>query len=303
MRLISLLFLILFSLSCVQESAPVRPDRQTPGLGGDLNNGDYVLKSQSFRVIGKAQISDLAIQNAIQAGQDIEEVYYFDLPQINLHDDGVNPKTDTPSVVHAMRPPLECGKESANRSLSELSVDCQTENGDNASWIGKDKATSGEGVWRLITKRSGIEVWQDVTTGLIWSDVVDSVNWCEATGNKEDGNTVDCIDYDSEEVFDLCRLEIPDYRDGKGRINSTDPDDADIVKWTVPTRNEFLQADLNGARFVLPAFKSNKRFWSSTVDSSNRDFAWTFRGEDGVLDSRKRDTNQHVVCVGRVLRN
>ena len=72
------------------------------------------------------------------------------------------------------------------------------------------------------------------------------------------------------------------------------------ITWRLPTRADYLQADLNGLRFVLP--RTDAAVWTATVSGENRENAWSIIPKTGELTSVVRSTNLAVRCVGRRLK-
>ena len=79
-----------------------------------------------------------------------------------------------------------------------------------------------------------------------------------------------------------------------GKITSVS---SPLVRWRLPTRSDWHQADMDGLRYVLPNLTAS--FWSTTVDSTNRDAAWYFYGVTGYTFNDFRDSSYAVRCVGR----
>lgn len=100
------------------------------------------------------------------------------------------------------------------------------------------------------------------------------------------------------------------YDDAKGQMGklSTTP-----VRWRLPTRNDFNQAEINGIRSVLPdmgiegykrpspdtSLGTTSSFWSASVYSFSRNFAWFFNGNIDNVNINNRNNNNSVRCVGR----
>ena len=72
------------------------------------------------------------------------------------------------------------------------------------------------------------------------------------------------------------------------------------VKWRLPNREEFLQADINGARSVLVDSGSN--LWTASFDKQfgGEYKAWAINHKDGILASTLIDEELDVRCVGVV---
>jgi len=148
------------------------------------------------------------------------------------------------------------------------------------SWKGKAKGISGEGQWDLISKADNLKVWRDNTTGLLWSDKLsEKVTWKTASG--ADGKKVDRA----------CQIKTS-LVSALGKITAKE------VYWRLPTRNDFLQADINGARFVLP--NTDEVYWTANFKDSTSQEAWTIEQKTGILSTLDIATAMSVRCVGIV---
>lgn len=210
---------------------------------------------------------------------------YEAIPSVSLSDDGLGPTTHVHTVIHGA---LTCGSGTAFTSIQARIADCAAKNSALlASWTGQASGTGGEGDWKLVTKNAAGEVWLDGTTNYLWSDrISDAANWCNASGNNEtpvSGTTIDCKTLGGQ---NLC-----------ANVLTTGISDNE-VSWRLPTRNDFLQADLNGARFVLPNV-DEVAFWTATVSGANRDEAWMMSMSAGILSAQNRSSTHGVRCVGR----
>ena len=76
------------------------------------------------------------------------------------------------------------------------------------------------------------------------------------------------------------------------------------VKWRLPTRNDFLQADLDGLRFVMKKENETLGLWTSTIRgaSQKRSEAWVYHSLEGTLSADDLDTEHAVRCVGAPVR-
>lgn len=219
------------------------------------------------------------------------------------------------TVVKATRPSTDCGMSGA---ITARIADCVAENGAVATWSGATKGLAGEATWKLVTRKNGSETWRDERTGLLWSDNMPSgsYNWCRASGSSGGGPLAedDPSDYcdnagyqDQTTPYSVCAevagFQSPDgedyaagtsYADAKGGMGLLS---ATSVRWRLPTKTDYMQADIDGIRFVLP--NMNNAFWSASVYSSTRDYAWVFSGYDGVMYYEFRISLNGVRCVGR----
>jgi len=103
--------------------------------------------------------------------------------------------------------------------------------------------------------------WKDEITGLIW-------------GPKLEGK------FNFEEAVSEAL-----------RINELD------LKWSVPTKKEWMTAEIHDFREVLPDIKD--WFWSSSPSPDGSDLAYFFGGNNGVVGYDFRDSTSSVRLVGR----
>lgn len=226
-----------------------------------------------------------------------------------------------------------CG--TAVTSVANKIINCETHNANATPWNGGANGISGEGSWTLVTVYSaslaeGIqcdtscyEVWRDDRTGLLWSDkLADTVggntdySWCKATGSnfssdtgnpyREDdpSNYCDSATYQNQTQSpapvslcfeDSAWLSTPTAADPmKGNMHKHSG--SATVKWRLPTKQDFEIAEHNGIRHVLPnmAFW----FWSASVYTRDRIYAWLYVGSYGYVGFYFRDSATAVRCVG-----
>ncbi len=231
---------------------------------------------------------------------------------------------------------VDCG---TTGSVEERIANCADEdsdstvkNGDDATWDGSKKSNTAHGTWRLVT-RSGVnsEVWRDERTGLLWSarivsgDLVSGgTTWCQAAGNNEAANGI------CNNITNQPNLANPRSICGEGAENGITRSEALAgedwdtgvyhvkkggiglneggVNWYLPSREDYMQAYVNGMGYVLPdllddAFGSTY-YWTSSVISGNLDNAWYFvayANGGAYVDVNSRDTaaGTGVRCVGR----
>lgn len=191
-----------------------------------------------------------------------------------------------------LSPEKSCGNENdakiniatRHNNCKEVQVDLNT-----VTWAGRKNGISGEGDWRLIsnsayiedTKQYNKQVWQDMTTGLLWSEVIYKISWSEASGIDSFADTRPC----------LAKSDSPKHE--LGRIHPS------IVSWRLPNRNEFLQADLDGSRFVLPNTlpdSEDNLVWTASYAEDN--MAWAINVSTGQLVKKSIDDELAVRCIG-----
>ncbi|MES2526787.1 MAG: hypothetical protein V4598_06855 [Bdellovibrionota bacterium] len=205
-------------------------------------------------------------------------VGYRTVPSMALDDEG----TDTKNIrtrTSLGRPTVDCGM-GPDAAISARISDCSTLNGTKATWNFLN-SSAGESIWRLVAKVGTAEMWLDIRTGHIWSDIVATTNWCNASGNKETGTSVNCL---LQGTNSTCV--------GKGILGFPG------IKWRLPTRNDYLQADLNGIRFVLKA--AGSPFWTATLNSASADRseAWAYNQAQGTIEKAGMIEDRQVRCIG-----
>ncbi len=281
MKTVALVLVLAFAASC--EDVGDRGAKATPRFEAAETETANAVRSQLFRIAGTTVLSaqeETKNATALPVG-------YNDIPNIMTSDDGI----EGDAVDQAPRPTVECGTGVDLLTLAQRLRDCANKNAAQAEWKGVINGTSGEGTWKLVARAaSEQEIWLDETTGFMWSHVVSSSsNWCKAASNNEgpvSEGGINCSEIQDSEP--KC--------DGKSFLGIP----ASQIAWRLPTRNDFLQADLNGARFVLPKVKT--QVWTATVSSTNRDNAWSIVPETGLLLAQPRSATLGVRCLGRRLK-
>lgn len=253
---------------------------------------------------------------------------YHPVPRIGSSDDAYNLTTQVSLVDRTGWGATTCGTAQAN--IGARIADCAVVFGANATWDGRQKGHNGEGVWRLVTRTGnasagkGREVWQDQSTGLMWSSVVSSgLNWCKASGssNSAESNII-AGNFNEDDPNDICdnsfyqnqtTSPISACEDAVG-FSSTDPDidnggkaglsrsSTPKVAWRIPTIYDYMVANHDGLRFVMPdALNANTtgQEWTATIDSTDRLKAWLFDPTTGTRSKDERSFNYAVRCIGR----
>ncbi|OFZ51350.1 MAG: hypothetical protein A2428_06835 [Bdellovibrionales bacterium RIFOXYC1_FULL_54_43] len=231
-----------------------------------------------------------------------QEYSYFDSdgyrarPVVAKDDDGSN----AVNVTFAVRPSVNCGTTQA--TIAEKISDCATQNGANASWNGATKANGGQGPWRLVTRGGGYEVWRDERTKLLWSDALAYTSWCRSAGNIENAGGIDCApggfsqpatpESWCAESAGFVTPATYDSRKGNMGVGTTPS-----VKWRLPSRADWMQAEVNGLRFVLPSMGTS--WWTTTIQAVSRNNAWYFDGTNGFFGNAARNATYNMArCVG-----
>lgn len=209
-------------------------------------------------------------------------------PDIRFDDEG----SDGRSVSNRddlTRPTTVCGINSAD-TLAQKITDCVDKNKDLATWDGKVHATAGESTWNLVslyeTTAGLAEIWYDQRTQMVWSAIVAAeVNWCQAAGS---------IEGLSENIGINCSA-LSKGQDTCGDLNLAE---APKIRWRLPTRNDYLQADIDGLRFVIKKTMTN--FWTATVssDTKARKKAWGYNLAAANLMAEEMTELRPVRCIG-----
>lgn len=213
------------------------------------------------------------------------------VPDIRFDDDGSDGKNVTFRTA-LTRPAFPCGLV-LTATLAEKIADCalKEKNGPLASWSGMTHANSAEANWSLVVlsedTKGTYEVWVDKKTGMVWSDTItNEANWCEASG---------ALQGESDNVGVNCPTL------GKGQSLCTNLSVAELTKvqWRLPTRNDYLQADIDGLRFVV-SNKGINSYWTATAssDTVKRDKAWTYIMPQGGLLPEPMNIKKRVRCIG-----
>lgn len=252
-----------------------RGETFTPPFSEDT----FVVPTQAHRTAERAVIESRAFNNLAVAGT-LPEGYRI-IPLMASDDEGAS--LTNPRTRRALgRPTIDCGL-GETLVISQRISDCAGKNQTRATWNGV-LGNAGEATWRLVARSGTLEVWLDTRTRLLWSPVVATTNWCEAAGNnlQEDGPIVNC-----QELGKVSSCV------GKVILGLSN------VVWRLPTRNDYLQADIDGLRYVLPTAGSAGS-WTATLDSSagSRNLAWVYVDDQGILKSSLLPESKQVRCVG-----
>lgn len=279
MKLIQLSTILVFTtiLGCGDDAGGKRRalvEVDTPGLTTDV----FIVPSHMHRTRESSNLLEShTANNEIIAGTLPLDIYRV-VPSMALDDEGTNSKNVLTRTALG-RPFTDCGI-APNATVGTRVDECGRINGPTASW-NYVFSSAGESVWRLVAKSGNAEVWLDIRTGHIWSDILDTTNWCNASGNQETSPAVNCNTLANNiTCVGKAVLGIPG------------------IKWRLPTRNDFLQADLDGIRFVLKSASTS--FWTATMDSSsfNRSEAWTYNQAQGTLEKAGLTDLRNVRCIG-----
>lgn len=290
MKNVIALVLLTSLVSCGDDVAKgKRNGTKSPGTSTPITAETATIHSQMHREKG-ASILTYAEEIKKTLANEISAKLYRSIPSMEKDDEGSSENVIT--IEDIGRPNTVCGTGTGFIGINARISDCSKKNADKASWDGKLYGASGEGTWKLVVNTGTKEFWLDEKTGMVWSHVLATVNWCKASGNTENNTTeivVDCNDIG--EALSSCSGKIFD-------------EVGDQIKWRLPTRNDFLQADINGLRFVMKKEAEATGLWTATIRaaSSGRNEAWVYNSKEGTITSGLLTTNRHVRCIGAPIR-
>ncbi|MCM2349767.1 MAG: hypothetical protein NDI69_07085 [Bacteriovoracaceae bacterium] len=230
--------------------------------------------------------------------EEIAQIISNDLPTASYRTIPLMEKDDEGSAVNVTtrgnlgRPDIACGLGPDFAGIDSRINDCFQKNAEKSQWEGFRYGASGESTWKLVSRsESGTEIWLDNRTGMVWSDIVATANWCKASGNDDlpaGTTTINCNDLmaQTRTCQDL-------FIEGMGSV----------IIWRLPTRGDFLQADLDGSRFVLKP-ENASGLWTATMRaaSTGRSEAWIYNSIDGTLTAGNLTTERQVRCIGAPIR-
>lgn len=266
---------VLFTLvSCGEDAGSPRrrakPETVKPPLTTDKNGiPSHLHRDRGTKVMNSNEAIAYLLDEANQTAA------YRSIPMVNIDDE------DSSRTLgeHKGRPQEVCGQ-GDNLAASKRIEDCAKVNKAKSSWESSLLGTAGEADWKLVSRNaSGHEVWMDMRTNMMWTDMSSGSNWCRAAGNTEEI----CKDLNLSSDNRVCK-KIPGLNN---------------ISWRLPTRNDFLQADLDGIRYVLPR-NVEEGYWTATVDSTSvlRDKAWVYKSEHGTLTTAAFSASRPVRCIG-----
>jgi hypothetical protein len=283
--IIPLCCLLLLSIACNDDVARNRKnrkpmERQTQGQNAQVT---AALFSTMHRDRGVAPLTHA--EEILQTLNNKLPAAYRLIPDMEKDDEGRDGSTII-SQSRIGRPQVNCGSGLAFAGIQERIQDCLSKNPGKSLWDGSSFASSGEGQWQLVSLNQSVEIWQDVRTGLVWSEILSAGNWCQAAGNDQQPNDLVSVN---------CHL----LMEGKSICTDYTADGMGDISWRLPTRNDYLQADINGARFVLKK-NSSTALWTATLQSSSagRRHAWAYYPGQGTLAAHELSASKQVRCVG-----
>lgn len=271
-----LIVLLLSNLACIKEDNQPLPKKESANNQAINNSSktiDELINSSAHRdrgadLLNQRQYSHLSTLDSLPTQYaSTVDVYSNDESYAYIIDQAlVHPSTSS------------CG---LSGTLESRINDCDQVF--DASSIGN----SAESKWDLVLRVLNIELWRDRQSGLVFSSIVDKQNWCRAAGNDQDIQNssnvtlTDCAPLVSS--MNICK----DTGDNLG------------LKMRLPTRNDFLRAEISGIRLLWPNWStSNYSFWSSTLKSDQRNYAWTYSAKYGQTNFVKvNSTAIYITCV------
>jgi hypothetical protein len=274
-KLFSLIIMALSLQSCINEtgslsnqkkkddnSPPRTEEDTTPPVAKFFNE---ILPSLMYRDHQEKQLSYFAIKNAM-IKKTLSDRFHSKTPDSqNDHDQRITLASTTFK---------DCGHLDTYKTIASKIANCEKVNNLSYFWNGDKNGISGEGYWRLIqSEGTKVRFWQDDRTKLIWSHNIGTATWNLASGQEENLNACLALNTFSQ----------------------------DQISWRLPNRNEFLQADINGARFVLDQTRVSG-YWTASIGTESANQAWMIVQNTGVLALTNINSKHNVRCIGIVLK-
>lgn len=261
------------------------PVRDTPGISVEDQSG-LSIRSHMIREKGSPIIGYVDEIKASLAGT-LSTALYRKVPLIEKDNEGSTANVTTVQTIG--RPTTPCGVGTFSNVTQRIS-NCLTENADKAIWDGERYGAAGEGKWTLVMRNSANdEIWLDSRTGMVWSHLIKETsgakifNWCKASGNSQTKGEFDCADLG--EKMNICESLNAEFNNQ--------------IIWRLPTRNDYLQADLNGLRFVHKA-ETADGLWTATLQAGAENFskAWIYSSKEGTLVAGELNEEHQMRCIG-----
>ena len=293
------------------------------GTNTDWGSGMNRDATETKLTLADEAVTYAGINSTLPAG-------YRPVPNINLDTEGgsLNGSPQITKVDRTGWATQTCGL--AGSQSARIS-DCAVTFGGSATWTGATAGVSGHGSWQLVSRSGAVssgrgqEVWKDNTTGLLWSSLISTnLNWCKAIGHNNSAN-VDIVAQalNEDDPSDICdqvfyqnQIIGVDVVSGCSEYVGTTTTDSDIFNvgksnlnrastpstlWRAPSIYDYMIANQNGLRFVLPDMQdaSQGDEWTATIYSGDRAQAWTFSGSTGQRKIQNRNFSSSMRCVGR----
>lgn len=296
------LFTLIALVSClsVQEQDPkLQGDQGTGGRTGTiactdsdtsvkcLNTFEELMSSHIHRSKGSKILSYVEEKAYLKKGELPSSYRPIPDPKVDndkkitpiiVGDNGLGSE-DYGNIDCGLNPPGLVLKNNAAR-LNDCKERLDDKNLGKSIWDGARNGQNGEGEWRIMYRdnTNDITLWVDTKTNLVWSDELGNYDWNEASGYFPQGD---------ENSKGVCS-RLNELTKSKDHPNGQ-------IAWRLPNRNEFFQADLNGARYVLA--NTEKTYWSASI-SDDLNFAWAITQSTGVLEKVNRAQLMPVRCIG-----
>ena len=294
------IIIVCLSIGALKACGPAGGKRNNPSDDSNVNTQNQevstpLIKSQVSRDKGTDSISYLDLSIALKNETLKANIILSPTPSLDRDELSKRRATRVSKISESIEED-NCGDSiQSTSSIPDRVTECQKKISNPAAnyWAAKESGTSGEGDWALVSyiyekddsapKKS--KVWRDLSTGLLWSDIVASGSYIEAIGFDPTSET---------RLQSLCDSQLNSPKPAFGNISPKQ------VKWRLPNRSEFLQADINGARSVLSNTKN--LFWTASFEGipegSTDITAWAINQSTGVLEKVDVNTVIQVRCIG-----
>lgn len=241
--------------------------------------------SQIHRSNGAKPLTYSEIQELIIKGE--LPTVYRQIPEPSLDNDN-NLRTASIGADHDFGK-NDCGKSNELNGVIARLNDCKLQHEEardgRSVWRGSTDGLSGEGQWNMIYRDNDedITLWLDTRTNLVWSHSFTSESWKVASGylhkDLDEGLEPACKSLNS--------------------LTATENNPDGQIAWRLPNRNEFLQADINGARYIFD--NTEDTYWTAST-ASHTDAAWRIKQSTGQLEEDLKVNANSVRCVGVILK-
>ena len=275
--IIKLLILLIFTACGASKNSnrptlePKKPD--TPALKTrDINTASGITRNLNAPLLTNEE------HHQLRANQKLEDAYK-DIPSLDYHSES---KVLRPRVVANFQ--LNCGNQEG-QSIQDRINECHQLHADTliTNWSGQTSAFNSEGDWVMLSQiYDGAQtffLWIDLRTKLVWTESIKEEEFRIASGT------------DGFVTSRTCQFLESGMSAKFGTLTNKQ------VHWRLPTRSDFLQADLHGARFVLPDVAQT--YWSASFIGQN--LAWAIEQSTGVLKQESIDHKHAVRCIGELL--
>jgi hypothetical protein len=191
----------------------------------------------------------------------------------------------------------DCGQ---TGSVSNRILDCRGEYSASATWVGSTEGLYAETTWTLVTRDTAaqIAIWKDNGSGYLWTTkIATDVSFCQAAGVDGTSYTVNCNSNNADKLTYCSENSGFTYDTGVAAKLGNLSVSSGKVMWRLPTRADFLKAELDGLRYVLPMAETDN-FWSANTWSVDAGSIWTFSGSGVLTTTEITNLTSDVICVG-----